>query len=597
MPDNATGLSLEEARKKYEEERTRRLRADGLDQYIHLDDGFERFGEDPWVKGDGSREPVETSVDAVILGAGVASLLQAVYLQRAGLQRVMLIDKAGDVGGTWYWNRYPGAQCDTESYVYLPFLEETGYIPTEKYAHQPEILEHLQRVARHFDLYKGALLQTQITEARWSDRDSYWTIRTNRGDVVRSRYFVIAPGRLQSLKLPGIKGIGRFQGKAFHTGRFDWDYTGPNLENLADKRVGIIGTGATGIQAIPRLAEAAKELFVFQRTPAAPWERNNFPTPEGFGQDFEPGWQHRRMRNFTALSTGYPAPKGQGDMVNDGWTAIAQYLATSAAEGKDLELANLEVMEKIRSRVDEVVQDPETAAALKPYYRYGCKRPNFHDEFLASFNRPNTHLVDTNGRGPDEITENAVVVDGKSYEIDVLVFASGYDLGMGFLYGTGLDIIGRDGEILATKWSDGMRTLHGLLSHGFPNFFVLGFTQTAFSVSYTHMVAEQTEHVGHLVAETEKRGGVVEATAEAEARYVAMILSGQTPEAIALLDACTPGAGNNEGNAASRNTLGAGRYPVFGNAFFELLEEWRNRGEFEGVTFNNVTGGPTPVFS
>jgi cation diffusion facilitator CzcD-associated flavoprotein CzcO len=582
MPDNASQLTAEQAREVYREERAKRLRADGLDQYVHLDGERERFAADPWVEGDGSRDPIETTVDAVILGAGIAALLQAVALHKAGLDRVMLIDKAGDVGGTWYWNRYPGAQCDTESYVYLPFLEETGYVPTEKYAHQPEILEHCQRIARHFDLYRDALFQTKIEQARWDESASEWVIRTDRDDTVRARYFVIAPGRLQSIKLPGIKGIDRFKGKAFHTSRWDWDFTGPDLASLADQRVGIIGTGATGLQAIPGLAEAAKELFVFQRTPAAPYVRNNRPTDPRWATTLEPGWQYKRMWNFTALSTGYPAPDGQEDMVDDGWTEIAQLLATST---KDPEEANLEVMEKIRGRVDTVVKDPAVAAALKPYYRYGCKRPNFHDEFLASFNRPNVHLVDTEGRGPDEITEHAVVVNGLSYELDCLVFATGFDLGMGFLYGTGLDIIGRNGEILGDKWSQGMKTLHGLHSNGFPNFFCLGFTQTAFSVSYTHMAVEQTEHVGHIVAESERRHAIVEASAEAEQQWQSVIAAGQTPELRAFMADCTPSSVNNEGDSDNPNTLGAGRYTPGGNAFFELLRHWRADGNFDGLMF------------
>ena len=585
MQETPTALSPEEARGIYREERAKRLRADGLDQYLHAEGDLERFGDDPWVEGDGSRAPMDTRVDAVILGAGLAALVQAVDLRKVGLDRVMMIDKAGDVGGTWYWNRYPGAQCDTESFVYLPLLEETGYVPTEKYAHQPEILEHCQRIARHFDLYRDAVFRTRIIEARWDSGTSEWVIRTNRDDIVRARYFIIAPGRLQSVKLPGIKGIERFGGRSWHTGRWDYDFTGAGLENLADKRVGVIGTGATGIQAIPRLAEAAQELFVFQRTPAAPWERNNFPTPEGFAETLQPGWQRKRMWNFTALSTGHPAPEGETDLVDDGWTELAQFLAANAAT---LEAADLQVMERIRGRVDEVVADPAAASALKPYYRYGCKRPNFHDEFLASFNRPNVHLVDTQGRGPDEITENAVVVNGNAYELDCLVFATGFDLGMGFLYGTGLDIIGRDGEVLADKWADGMKTLHGMHSHGFPNFFCLGFTQTAFSVSYTHMAVEQTEHVAHVVAEAERRGCVVEAEAEAERDWVATIRAGQAPELLEFLAECTPGGANNEGNAADPNTLGAGRYLPAGNTFFQLLQDWRADGSFAGLRFDAV---------
>jgi cation diffusion facilitator CzcD-associated flavoprotein CzcO len=585
VPAAATPLTPEEAQRKYAEERAKRLRADGLDQYVHLEGDLERFAEDPWAETDGSRDPIEATVDAVLLGAGLANLQMAVWLREVGLERIMMIDKAADVGGTWYWNRYPGAQCDTESHVYLPLLEETGYIPTEKYARQPEILEHCRRIARHFDLYRDAVFQTEVQEARWDDTDSRWVISTNRGDTIRSRYFIVAPGRLQNPKLPGIKGIESFRGRSWHTSRWDHAFTGENLENLADKRVGVIGTGATGIQVVPRLAEAAKEVFVFQRTPAAPWARNNAPTPEDFGKDLEPGWQYRRMWNFTAVSTGFPAPDGEPDMVQDGWTEIAQFLASATAAGKPLQHADLEVMERIRNRVDEVVEDPYVASALKPYYSYGCKRPNFHDEFLTAFNRPNVHLVDTDGRGPDEITEHAVVVDGQAYEVDALVFATGFDLGMGFLYGTGLRIIGRSGELLSDKWSEGLRTLHGMHTHDYPNAFFFGFTQTAFSVSYTHMALEQTKHAAHVIAEAERRGAVVEATREAEDEYVHYVRSrSMSPKVIAALNACTPAAGNNEGNAADPNTLAAGRFLPAGNTFFEMLRDWRDAGDFAGLT-------------
>lgn len=577
-----------DVRKKYREERDKRVRTDGVNQYVNLEGDFSKFDKDHWAEGDGDRDPITVTVDAVTLGAGMASMLAAVEMQKAGLQDIIMIDKAGGVGGTWYWNRYPGAQCDTESYIYLPLLEETGYIPKEKYSFQPEILEHLQRIASHFGLDKNALFQTQIIEALWSDETTTWTIKTNRGDVITARYFILAPGRLQSVKLPGIKGLGTFKGHAVHTGRWDWGLSGSNLENLADKRVGVIGTGATGIQVIPQIAKAAKEVFVFQRTPAAPWERNNAPTPEKFEEDLEPGWQHRRMRNFTAVSSGLPAPKGEEDMVDDGWTHIGKHWWDTAVQNRDPEVADLEIMERIRSRIDTEVKDPATAAVLKPYFNHGCKRANFHDEYLATYNRPNTHLVDTHGRGVDEIVEGGVNVDGKHYPLDVLVFASGYDVGKGYLHGTGLDIIGRSGKTLANYWANGMRTFHGLLSHGFPNLFILGFTQTTFSASFAHMVLEQTKHLGHLVAEAGHRENVVEATVEGEAEYVDTVLAG-TAEGTgrrAFLNACTPGWYNNEGNMSDPNAIEAGHYPDGGNALFDLLEEWRSRKEYEGVTFS-----------
>ncbi|MBM9469042.1 flavin-containing monooxygenase [Nakamurella leprariae] len=584
MQDTAE-LTPEQAREKYREERAKRIRADGLDQYLHLEGDLAKFGQDPWAEGDGARDPMQTTVDAVIIGAGIGALQMAVNMRRVGLDRVMMIDKASDVGGTWYWNRYPGAQCDTESYVYLPFLEETGYVPTEKYAHQPEIYEHCRRVARHFDLYRDAVFQTQVEEAHWDDASGRWTISTDRGDTIQARYLVICPGRLQSPKLPGIKGIDRFQGRAWHTSRWAPEFAGEDLAKLAGKRVGIIGTGATGLQAVPKLAEVADQLYVFQRTPSAVWERNNRPTEDGWNTDTEPGWQKRRMWNFTAAAAGFPVPEEQGDLVDDGWTEIAGWFAKSQ---KDPEVTDLEIMGRMRTRVEEIVKDPKAAEALKPYYRYGCKRPTFHDGFLPAFNRPNVELVDTDGRGPDEITENAVVVDGQAYEIDCLVFATGFDLGMGFLYGTGLKIHGRDGQLLTDKWANGLRTLHGMYANNFPNCFYLGFTQTAFSVSYTHMALEQTEHAAHVIAEAERRGAFLEPTAEAEQAYVDTVRNAKTPAMRQAQWECTPSSGNNEGNPDDPNTLFAGAYLPGGNTFFQVLADWRAAGTFEGVTFTPV---------
>lgn len=580
-------LTLEEARRKYDAERDKRIKREGVDQYFNLVGDFSKFDKDHWAKGDGHRDPVVKTVEAVTLGAGMASMLAAVEMQKVGIKDILMIDRAGGVGGTWYWNRYPGAQCDTESYVYLPLLEETGYIPKEKYAYQPEILEHLERVVNHFGLDQNVLLQTTITEARWSEEDSTWTIRTDRGDEITARYFVLAPGRLQSVKLPGIKGIETFEGHAVHTGRWDWGFSGENLENFDGKRVGIIGTGATGIQVVPQIAKTSGEVFVFQRTPAAPWVRNNQPTPEDFAEGLEPGWQHRRMRNFTAISTGTPAPDGEVDMVDDGWTHIGNMHLEGAQTERDPEAVDLEIMSTIRSRIDQIVDDPEVAASLKPYFNHGCKRANFQDEYLAAFNQPNVHLVDTAGQGVEEIVADGVIAKGEHYPLDVLIFASGYDVGKGYLYGTELDIIGRDGETLADYWSEGMRTFHGLLSHGFPNLFILGFTQTTFSPSYLHMATEQTRHLGYMVAAAESHNGVIEATKEAEDEYVSEVLAGVaegTPRR-EFLNACTPGWYNNEGNMSDPNAIEAGHHPAPGNELYDSFEEWRANNEYQGVTF------------
>ena len=329
----------------------------------------------------------------------------------------------------------PGAACDTESYVYLPLLEETGYIPQRKYPRAPEIFEHCQRIGRQFGLYERALFQTVVVDMHWHDDVAHWLVNTDRGDTIRARFVVLAGGPLNRPKLPGIPGIETFQGHSFHTSRWDADYTGAaddGLPGLADKRVGIIGTGATAIQCVPHVGRAAEELFVFQRTPSVVAVRNDRPTDDAWVESLQPGWQRERMDNFTAVISGDPFDV---DLVQDGWTdllggillaprRIGRKLAPGEA-AQIIEEADFRKMEEVRDRVDSIVTDPATAEALKPWYKAFCKRPCFHDEYLDTFNRPNVHLVDTHGRGVERITERGVVVDGHEYELDCLIYATG----------------------------------------------------------------------------------------------------------------------------------------------------------------------------
>ena len=399
-------FDVDALRQKYAFERDRRLRADGIAQYLEIAGPFAGFANDPWCDPNFTRDPLSDEVDVAIIGAGFGGLLTAARLRELGVRSVRLIDKAADVGGTWYWNRYPGIACDVESYVYMPLLEELGYIPTEKYAKGDEIFAHCRRIAEHYDLYRAACLQTEVSEVRWDSALSRWIISTNHGDSMRARFVAMANGYLQKPKLPGIEGITAFQGHAFHTSRWDYDYTGPDLAKLSDKRVGIIGTGATAIQCVPHLARSAEHLLVFQRTPSTVDVRGNRPTDPGWSADLEDGWQHRRIENFQLLTAGGEAEE---DLVNDAWTSIVEKLfmmrQTKVAGMSDEErlrtadMADFAKMEEIRARVDSIVTDRGTAKALKPWYGYFCKRPCFHDEYLQTFNRHNVTLIDTQGRG------------------------------------------------------------------------------------------------------------------------------------------------------------------------------------------------------
>lgn len=398
-------FDVEALRQKYAQERDRRLRPDGIEQYVEISGVFADFATDPWSDRDFTRDPLSDEVDVAIIGAGFGGLLTGARLRELGVHSIRLIDKAADVGGTWYWNRYPGIACDVESYVYMPLLEELGYVPTEKYAKGPEIFAHCRSIAEHYDLYRDICLQTEVQQIRWDADLQRWIIATNHGDSIRARFVAMANGYLQKPKLPGIEGISDFAGHTFHTSRWDYDYTGADLANLADKKVGIIGTGATAIQCVPHLAKAAKELLVFQRTPSTVDVRGNRPTDPDWSGSLQDGWQRRRIENFQLLTAGGEADE---DLVDDAWTSIVKKLFVmrqTRVEGmsdedrlRAVELADFAKMEEIRARVDSIVADPATAEALKPWYGYFCKRPCFHDDYLQSFNRDNVTLVDTKVR-------------------------------------------------------------------------------------------------------------------------------------------------------------------------------------------------------
>jgi cyclohexanone monooxygenase len=584
----------EALRAKYREERDKRLRPDGNDQYVEVVGELAHFVEDPyttWV----DRDPRTDRVEVVVLGGGFGGLLAGARLQHAGLAPadIRIIEKGGDFGGTWYWNRYPGAQCDVESYVYLPLLEELGYVPTEKYSHAPEILAHSQAIGRHFGLYDNALFQTEITELRWDDPDRRWIVSTNRGDRVRARFVCLASGPLHRPKLPGVTGLESFEGHMFHTSRWDYDYTGGDstggLDRLAGRRVGIIGTGATAVQAVPHLGEAAERLFVFQRTPSSVDVRGNRPTDPEWAASLEPGWQKRRMVNFNNLVSGIPESE---DLVDDGWTDIIGKLLVSMRRDdadrsltgitKTMEIADFEKMNQVRSRVDDIVDDATTAAALKPWYRQFCKRPCFHDSYLQTFNRPNVTLVDTEGRGVDAITPRGVVANGVEYDLDCLIFATGFEVGTDYSRRAGCTVVGRHGVTLTEKWADGVRTLHGMHSHGFPNLFIMNSAQSGFTANFPHALDEQSQHIAYIVGRARSDGTtMIEADQDAEDAWVRTIIElarmGQS-----FLESCTPGYYNNEGKpnerAAQNGFYGAG--PV---AFFNLMASWRDEGSMTGL--------------
>ncbi len=591
------GFDPDALRNKYRQERDKRLREDGNDQYIEVTGQFSHYIEDPYLDTEIEREPLTDEVEIAIIGGGFGGLLAGARLREAGLENIRMIEKGGEFGGTWYWNRYPGAACDIESYVYLPLLEETGYVPPKKYIDGADILEYSKLIARKYDLYRDVLFQTEVTEVHWDNEASVWVIQTNRGDAFKARFLVMSNGPLNRPKLPGIPGIDDYKGHTFHTSRWDYDYTGGDahggLTGLKDKKVGIIGTGATAVQCVPHLAEGAKELYVFQRTPSSIDERNDRPTDMDWWENLEPGWHQERMDNFNTLVSGGFAEK---DLVNDGWTEIIRNLLLLVQMERDsglsmeelqkkMELADFQKMESIRARVDEIVNDPDTAEHLKPFYRQFCKRPCFHDDYLPAFNRENVTLVDTDGHGVERITEKGVVANGVEYELDCIVFGSGFEVGTDYQRRCGYEIHGKTGESLSEHWKDGARTFHGLHVHGFPNLFMMGHTQTGFTANYPHALNEQSQHIGYIITNClAGNHNVVEASAEAEQEWVDTIISLARMNEQFLAD-CTPGYYNNEGKPSERSLQDAnyGAGPV---AFFKVLDDWREEGLMRGLDLN-----------
>jgi cyclohexanone monooxygenase len=580
-------------RRKYQMERDKRMRPEGSQQYQEVAGDFSHYIDDPHVDAIAERDPLNDEIDVVIIGGGFGGLITAARFTELGIDNIRIIEKGGDFGGTWYWNRYPGAACDTESYIYLPLLEELNFVPKEKYTHAPEILQHCHNIAEHYDLYDRSCLQTEVNGLEWDESASRWIVRTNRGDTMRARFVVMSNGPMNRPKLPGITGIADYQGHTFHTSRWDYVYTGGdsegNLHNLKDKRVAVIGTGATAVQCVPHLGASAKDLYVFQRTPSSIDVRANRLTDPEWAENLQPGWQRERMENFNILCSGGVVEE---DLVKDGWTEIIRNLISMANyRGKDtkwdevpelMELADFQKMEQIRTRAEEIVEDPTTAEALKPWYRQFCKRPCFHDAYLQTFNRDNVKLIDTDGIGVESITATGVIANGEEYPVDCIVFATGFEVGTEFTRRAGYDVIGKDNLKLSDKWADGMRTLHGIHTHGFPNLFIISNSQSGFTTNFPHSMDETARHIGYILNRClDEDIATVEATRAAEDAWVEEIISvsrfNQEFQAM-----CTPGYYNNEGQPNPKSVQN-GPYGKGSRPYFRITEAWREEGTMRGL--------------
>lgn len=628
IKQDSLGFNPDELRQKYRLERDKRVRVDGNDQYLEVKGDFSYFVEDPYIDEEISRDSLEKTFHTVIIGGGFGGVLSGARLREQGIDDFRIIEKGGDFGGTWYWNRYPGASCDIESYIYFPLLEETSFIPKRKYTDAAETLDYFKILSDKFSLKENALFQTEVNEVKWISDEKLWFIKTNRKDSIKARYVIHANGFLNRPKLPAMKGINDYQGHTFHTSRWDYAYTGGNsngnLNNLRDKKVAIIGTGATAVQCVPHLAAGAKKLYVFQRTPSSIDERNNSNTDIDWFNSQKSGWQKERKENFEGFLTGNFTDK---DLVNDGWTEIFRTIlgglikngpsklvllswvltapfyknfykvglrtyirnkfmnfVTREDINKKVEIVDFQKMEKVRARTDALVNDPKTAESLKPYYRQLCKRPCFHDEYLQAFNNDNVELIDTDGQGVKELSAEGIIHDGKEYKVDCIIFASGFEVGTDYSRRCGYQVSGIDGITLSEKWKDGLATFHGIHSKGFPNSFFYGPGQGPMTANFTHSLDEQSAHVAYILKQLDKKNmKYVEASEEAESDWINTIIS-KARNMQSFQEACTPGYYNNEGKPntnPANNTYGGGALE-----YFKLLKDWRKNNKLQGLKTN-----------
>jgi cyclohexanone monooxygenase len=470
--------------------------------------------------------------------------------------------------------------------------------------HAPEILEHCHRIAKQFGLYENALFHTRVTDLQWDESRGWWIVRTDRGDEFTAQFVGWGTGPLHVPKLPGIPGIETFEGHRFHTSRWDYAYTGGDpagapMDRLADKRVAIIGTGATSVQSVPHLAAACQELLVFQRTPSSVDVRDNQPIdPDWFAGIAAPGWQQRWLDNFVANMT--PGEWPAEDLLNDGWTDLAKRMrgrimelsggsVTAEQIMAEVETADFEKMSEIRGRVDGIVADGAIAERLKAWYRQLCKRPCFHDEYLDAYNVPTVQLIDTDGKGVERITPAGVVVAGSEYAVDCIIYASGFEVGTAPTRRTGFDVTGRNGVRLSEYWAGGMRSMHGIHVHGFPNAFLVQLSQGAnFIANVPHNLSDSARTVAAVLAHAVNGGfDHVEVTKEAEDAWMEMMVP--NPVMRSFLASCTPGYYNNEGGDLSAHSLFGG-YAHGAAAYFRYIEQWRQAGEFAGLRFSKRVG-------
>jgi cyclohexanone monooxygenase len=467
--------------------------------------------------------------DVVVVGAGFAGMYMLHRLRGQGFS-VRVFEQGGDVGGTWYWNRYPGARCDVESMQYsYSFSEELQqeWNWSERYAPQPEILKYANHVADRFNLRRDIQLNTRVDRAIFDDSANAWSVTTFDGKTVGARFVVLATGCLSNARMPDIKGLKDFEGEVYHTGHWPHEQI-----DFAGKRVAVIGTGSSGIQSVPVIAGQASQLTVFQRTANFSIPARNAMLTEGEREAFRAKYpeirRFAREQSRNGIYTEMPDRGALDDGDNERRAKYEQRWAngglTFMSVYNDLALdkaANDTAANFVREKIAEIVKDPETAKLLQPdNHPIGSKRICIDTDYFAAFNRPNVTLVDIRTNPIDEILPNAVRAGGRDYEVDALVLATGFDAMTGSV--AKIDIRGRSGLTLNQKWAEGPKTYLGLMSAGFPNLFII--TGPGSPSVLSNMIVSIEQHVDWIadcVAYMRDRGlEVMEANKDAEDKWV-----------------------------------------------------------------------------
>ncbi|KAI1115877.1 putative cyclohexanone monooxygenase [Nemania sp. NC0429] len=591
-------IDVEGITKRYQAERQKRIRKDGVAQFKQAAASFSRFKADPYAPPV-HREPITSEVKVLIVGAGIGGIVAAVKLLDQGVDDFVMIDKASRFGGTWAWNQFPGAACDVESYLYLPFLEETGYLPKRRFSYSPEILEHFDRIAAKWDLGSKAQLQTEITSMVWDESLRRWHVKTAQGDHFTSQFIVTATGTLHEPKLPGIAGINEFQGDQFHSGRWDYNITGGDttgkLHKLADKTVALVGTGATAIQILPHLAQSAKKVLVFQRTPSSVSQRENWETTPEMAASLKPGWQATGMLNLAKVMEGAILdvectaveglhPITRQEIVREGEAVGVEVKNEDLPQL--LPLADFRLMQTLRDDIDKRVHDKATAEKLKPWYPFMCKRPAFHNDYIDTFNKPNVELVDTDGQGVSHLTKDAIVANGTEYPVDLIIHSTGFDFifAHDFERRTGIRLVGSKNQTIDEAWAEkGPSTLYGIYARDFPNMFNIGALQSGVGVTWLHTCQIAGEYIAAVIGKIAQQDEfeVVEPSLEASEEWGKDMEVGADMR-LAFMSSCPPGYYNKEGKPEEVSSR-CGPYPKGVLAWAKALSDWQEEGNMKGL--------------